>query len=1030
MATLENIFQTLGINKTNGLYYTSDRKWKSELQLPSRIVRLLENDIQPNAFFCIDNKPLILFFENPTDKDLHKKIWNFNETPIVIIYRDDIVEIFNGFRYDTKLDSLSIIGNGNKLNDFTYFKLVTGKTWEDYQKELHYKNRADYRLLSNIKEARQLILNEFPEAEDDNLQKQNIKITNALLGKMIFVRYLIDRKVKLIFDDIPKIWSNNDFCALLETPDEIIRFFEYLSDERKGFNGDLFPITSDEYKQIPQEAYNIIIRLLKSENITERQQSLFDLYDFSIIPIEFISNVYESFIGLENQAEEGAYYTPLFLVDYILSETVVNAIQNNPDKDCKVLDPACGSGVFLVEVLRKLIEKHIENNEGVIENSEKFKADIKEIAKKNIFGIDKDESAVQVAIFSIYLTLLDYMNPPEIATFRFPILLNTNFFCFDFFNKKALFNTTFKEIEFDFIIGNPPWKGGALGEYGEIYIKERREEEKTKNRKYPVAINNGEIVEGFVLRVSDFSKPKTKCALIVRSSILYNQGYNTEYSSFRRYWLEEFLINKIVELAPVRREVFDKSNDKAIAPAAILFYQYADGQKTDDHVVEHITIKPTRFFSYFKIFTINRHDYKTVEQGLLKRNDWLFKTLVYGSYLDFNLIFRLTKNHTSVKEIISDKTKFIYGTGIHCRKESLSNPKSTEQIKDELFISPYAVESYFIDFEKKDVLERDKVDITKDIQLYQAPMLLVREGIDTKLLNAKSAISFKSVIFKDSITSIKPIDKKVNILRAILGVLSSNLYTYLTIHTFSSIGIERERAKNYNKFSVPYPECNIIELVEFIEKAKIELHSLKQQDIIDDIKCSKLQIEIDNAQHEINESILNALNFNEIEKALLDYALNINRPLITRTERDKFKILGKLQKPLDIYSAEIIDYVGVYLSRFKQNIDNDVRKFVVRIWHNNQVMGMFFEVVPIDTPDENGIIWENADNKSILSWLIQLSSEKITDRLFVQKDIRGFEKEHFYIFKPNEKRLWHKAIAYLDAEEFMDAILRAGRRGE
>ena len=92
---------------------------------------------------------------------------------------------------------------------------------------------------------------------------------------------------------------------------------------------------------------------------------------------------------------------------------------------------------------------------------------------------------------------------------------------------------------------------------------------------------------------------------------------------------------------------------------------------------------------------------------------------------------------------------------------------------------------------------------------------------------------------------------------------------------------------------------------------------------------------------------------------------------------------------------------------------------------------MFFEVVPTETQDENGIIWKDATDNQILKLLIQLSSEKITDRLFVQKDIRGFDlpEQRFYIFKPNEKRLWHKAIAYLDVEDFMDAILRAGRRG-
>ena len=111
-------------------------------------------------------------------------------------------------------------------------------------------------------------------------------------------------------------------------------------------------------------------------------------------------------------------------------------------------------------------------------------------------------------------------------------------------------------------------------------------------------------------------------------------------------------------------------------------------------------------------------------------------------------------------------------------------------------------------------------------------------------------------------------------------------------------------------------------------------------------------------------------------------------------------------------------------------IDNNKRKFVVRVWHTKQLLGMFFDVVPINIPEENGIIWEDATDKQILSLLIKLSSEKITDKLFVQKDVRGFKKDYFYIFKPNEKKLWHKAIAYLDSEEFMDAILRTGSKGE
>ena len=100
------------------------------------------------------------------------------------------------------------------------------------------------------------------------------------------------------------------------------------------------------------------------------QRSLFDLYDFEIIPVELISSIYENFIGnikeneklnLSKQKDIKAYYTPSYLVDYVLSQTVTPFLENKTkkDTDCKVLDPACGSGIFLVETIRKIVEKEL-----------------------------------------------------------------------------------------------------------------------------------------------------------------------------------------------------------------------------------------------------------------------------------------------------------------------------------------------------------------------------------------------------------------------------------------------------------------------------------------------------------------------------------------------------------------------------------------------------------------------------------------------------------------------------------------------
>jgi hypothetical protein len=451
-------------------------------------------------------------------------------------------------------------------------------------------------------------------------------------------------------------------------------------------------LTDSEYDQIESQDLDVLIRLLRSEDLGTKQRSLFDIYDFSIIPIEFISNMYELFIGKDRQEEESAYYTSLFLVDYILAETIEKKFSNNPQSDsCIILDPACGSGIFLVEALRKIIERYCIKNPGV----DLTLAKLCDIASKNIYGIDDDLSAIQVALFSIYLTLLDYQDPAVIEKFRFPSLLNKNFFKANFFStpsedksesaKTKTNDTHFEEklraVKFDYILGNPPWKGSGLADTGKKYIKTRRKTEEKLCKKYSISINNKEIVEGFVLRTSDFSSPETGIVFIIRSSILYNMGrnkkinmgYNEPFSQFRSYLLEEYFIHKIVELAPVRHEVFDRSNDPSIAPATIIFYQYAHGNNTDNNVLEHITVKPSRFFSSFKIFTVMRPDYKEVEQKLLKEHDWLFKTLVYGSYFDFNFIKRL-KKYPSIKKIILDNSDLIHGTGIHYTDKAQKYP--------------------------------------------------------------------------------------------------------------------------------------------------------------------------------------------------------------------------------------------------------------------------------------------------------------------------------------------------------------------
>lgn len=233
MRHLSQIFKKLYLSKENGLFLTTDNR---ERLFSNRVERLLENTIKPDAFFCIDNKPFILFFENPTDKKAKlQEIWNFNESPIIIIAEQDSVEIYNGFKFLTEQNSLELLGNEENLNDFNYFKLVTGETWEKYQANFDSKNRIDFHLLKNIESARENLI----------LKSLSKVLTNSLIGKVIFVRYLIDREVKLDFEKQgqSRKWTNDEFCKILSDKSQLNQFFNYLTGK---FNGDLFPISEDE----------------------------------------------------------------------------------------------------------------------------------------------------------------------------------------------------------------------------------------------------------------------------------------------------------------------------------------------------------------------------------------------------------------------------------------------------------------------------------------------------------------------------------------------------------------------------------------------------------------------------------------------------------------------------------------------------------------------------------------------------------------------------------------------------------------
>jgi len=974
--------------------------------LPQRIKKSLQA-VNPDKIFIYDNKPLILYFKTTqklTKKIIFKKYWNFSESPIIFIETSTDIEIYNGFSY--------ILENRNpspeKLNidNLNYLSLISG---EYFNSDAFTKSdkRLDTVLLKNIKYARKnliyslsrnslkeklskinqtkdkkkkkIIFNSFIDTENNEYKKIQ-HIANALLGRIIFIRYLIDREIALFYNNKKQTITNIDLINILSSKKNTYQFFKDLQSYEKGFNGDWFPINDNEIDIVEDIHLNILKELISGTEMESGHRSLFDYYDFSIIPIEFISNVYEHFIGEEKQKQDGAYYTPTFLVDYILRYTVDDYFKNNPDEyNCKVLDPACGSGIFLVEAFRKLVAQYEK-----VTNKIADEENIKKLVKNNIFGIDYNKNALQISVFSLYLAMLDYQDPKDIENFKFPYLLDSdenedkaNFFENDFFDIAAPYNEILKEIKLDFIIGNPPYGRSTIKakSFADEYIKKEK-----------LSIGNNDIVQPFMVRVKDFNSSHAQVAFIVTSKVLYN----LQTKEFRTEdFFSKFKVKHILELSSVRKQIFENAD----TPVSIIFYRHSTKDEVLQNTIKYISMKPSPYFEKLKLLLISKSDFKKVSQAKLLENDYLWKILVYGSYLDFNFIKRLKE----IKSINNYIYKATTSTGVKIGNKKNNIPKEYFKLP---YIKSEDFKPFYINSEKTKWMLTHAEGI-RNIEVFTVPSLLITLGINTSL-NVKTAILQKNSIFTASISAIKTQSK--DNLYSMMGYFNSIFFKYFIMNTGSSIGVEREQIHNPEKFSLPFiPDKEITKISKELEH--YSSNPFAQYDKA-----------FDNLREELNQSVLNVFNLSDQEYTLIEYTNDIVVPWIMQKNYNvAFSQYGHEDNRIDEYVQIFTDH---YVKLYK---DNNLY-FQATIHWSKYAIGIYFKT--LKSKPRKLVVWKQEEN---IENFLTLMQGKTLENLFIQKDIKGFESDGFYVVKPNEIKNWHKAIGYLDFYEFKDAILKAGK---
>ena len=127
-----------------------------------------------------------------------------------------------------------------------------------------------------------------------------------------------------------------------------------------------------------------------------------ELGDFSAIDTALIGDLYEHLMDETERKRLGYYTTPDFIIEFLLDRTLESAFDDWHFSDIRYLDPACGTGHFLVRAYRRFLQRYLDDNPDMTE-LEIFKR----VMENNIFGIDVSEFAARITLFRLMLEGLD-----------------------------------------------------------------------------------------------------------------------------------------------------------------------------------------------------------------------------------------------------------------------------------------------------------------------------------------------------------------------------------------------------------------------------------------------------------------------------------------------------------------------------------------------------------------------------------------------------------------------------------------------
>lgn len=938
-------------------------------------------------------------------RELHRLTWNFSKAPLLITVEPTLLRVWSCYkrpshdpiewrnaeienlqlRIDTPDLELAI------LRSLHWTSLLSGYLFRQYSSQFQESHRADQTLLENLKYVRK------------ELRKQGLSldIVHDLLARIIFIQFLFHRQdisgepalngdlLERLFQESVLSNKYSSLEGILWNYKDAYRFFRWLNEK---FNGDLFPgkgASSEEREaewqkelhDVEPKHLNLLAQFVSgSLQMQTGQYSLWPLYQFDAIPLEFISSIYEEFVKGGDDST-GTHYTPSHLVDFVLDGVLP---WNETSWDVKILDPACGSGIFLVKAFQRLIYRWRLAN-----SNDPPPSVLSSLLTNNLFGVDLNPEAVRVASFSLYLAMCDAIDPRRYwQDVRFPRLRENYLIPADFFSESVKGVSSIQDREkYDLVVGNAPW-GKSTGVSNEVGLWAR---------KHKWLVVNKDIGTVFLAKAAILASRNGRVAMLQSAnSLLFNQSPTAV--AFRKKFFSSYKVEEVVNFSALRFGLFANS----VSPTVCVTFRPVS---PDGEPISYVCLKPVDTSEDSFRVVIEPHDISEVFPEEAVNEDTVWTVKMWGGSRDLELVRRLRqkKNLRDLEKSGAVKVRKGVVWGDKSQKVNLPNGRwrlfDQREFPNDCWLElpietlPELSEEILID-------EADSPDLTP----FLSPQLIIKKGwkVAAGRFQAVSS-SDLSVICNQSYVSVHFTHKHEEWLNSALSSLNSQVAAYYLMMTSGRFASYR-----------PEPLLNDFKLIPLPEPS-----SLPTEPVSSDV--------------DINDRVNRALSLSEVDKILIadlfEYILPDFRSRNTSPARQP---AYKFNPDRPTQTSEALEsYCDTFIKVLQAGFGAD--KTICATIYQTNVTFLPAQLVALhlDWSRDERILQHRITETELLTQLSDIysrilrpetgfSSGVVYHRVLRWYDvpfIDGRRVPTIFLIKPNEIRYWLQSVALQDADK-------------